>query len=93
MSYHEDNTRGAHVGAAFAAREAIGELQAQLAAVHDKIEECLGLVANATGGTACASESGRNAFEFTAALIEEQEVLYQHTAGIVGELERYAAGF
>lgn len=89
----DDSARGAHVGAALAAREAVGELQQMLAAVHDKIEEVLGMVANATGGGACPSESGRNAFEFTAALIEEQEIMYQHTAGIVGELERYAGGF
>lgn len=88
-----DFERDRHYGAVNAAKEAIGEVQGTLSVLREQIENALGLVANATGGNSCPMESGRNAFEFTAGLIDEQETLFQHTTGIVHELERYAGGF
>lgn len=85
--------REAHVTATHTAIQAVGECQTMIAALREQVETTTGLVAQATGGMACSAESGRNAFEFQAALVDVIDELYEHSGRVVAELERYAGGF
>lgn len=85
--------REEHMGAVYAAKQGMGELQGVIANLTALHEGNLGLIASATGGMACRSEAGRNAFEFAAALNEQIGNLFRSTEIIVGELDRYANGF
>lgn len=85
--------REAHLGACMAAKQGYGEIQGMISALREQAEMKVGLIAQATGGTACPSEPGRNAFEFGASLLGEIDVLYNHVSGIVAEIDRYAGGF
>lgn len=76
-----------------AAKEGYGEIQGMIGALRDQAEMKVGLVAQATGGTACPSEAGLNAFEFGASLPDAIDALYRHVSSIIAEIDRYAGGF
>jgi hypothetical protein len=84
--------RGEHLGAVFAAKEKIGEIQALLASCTDLQETAVGMMASATGGYDSVVDSGRRAFEGTALLKDRIADVYALTEHIVTEADLYLRG-
>jgi hypothetical protein len=83
--------RGDHLGAVFAALDAIGELQGILASASEQCDVAMGAVIGATG--AAEVESAQNAMNFIQGARERLVEVFGMTNAAVEELRRYGGGF